>query len=354
MQYLFITDSDFANTDSSFQYLLWFQPSLGAMLLSSEKLQIFLDGRYFAKTSDIDKKHIRDRMGNTSLQIEYILIQNISDSLTSYLSYEEDVTFQENIALAYFNTLKEWFESTQIHFERWHFLSARAEKNSEEKQRIQQAIDVIDRVMIDMKHMVDAWEVIWKTEKQLRVIILQKIYEHGWEWESFEAIVAFGKNSAIPHHSPDDTIIENGVLLLDMWAKFQGYCSDCTRCFWVGEKNAHYETFLQVYSVVRSSHLAAYEWYTPGMRADELDALARNVIQDSAYSDLFIHSLWHSLGIDIHEDPRIRDSDTTVLQENMVFTIEPWIYIPGEFWIRLEDIVFLEAGKLTKYTSLEL
>ena len=109
-----------------------------------------------------------------------------------------------------------------------------------------------------------------------------------------------------------------------------------------------------MYTIVQQSHMAAYNRYEKWMTGSDLDTISREVVQNSVYKDLFIHNLWHSLWIDIHEEPRLKKSDTTVLEEWMVFTIEPGIYSENEFGIRLEDIIFLEDEKLNKYTTIAI
>jgi Xaa-Pro aminopeptidase/Xaa-Pro dipeptidase len=353
-KHIFITDSDFANRDSSFEYVLWFQPSLWAMILSRSELIIFLDGRYFSKTKSMNVQAIKDKIEDKNLAVRFIQMTNLVQALWQEIGEIDTLYFQESIALRYMDDMKVLFPSIEMLAEKSYFWEKRQIKTWEEKDNIKKAIDIIDQVFLYLQSIVESWEILWKTEIQIRQIVIQKIFEFGGQGESFETIIAFWKNSAVPHHTSWNTLIENGVLLIDMGAKYNGYCSDFTRTIWVWEKTELFEKFEKAYSIVQQSHMASYEQYMHGMTGSDLDTISREIIQSSEFKDLFIHNLWHSLGIDIHEEPRLKNWDTVILKEGMVFTIEPWIYIENEFGIRLEDIVFLEGWELKKYTSITL
>lgn len=126
------------------------------MILSEDILSVFLDGRYFEKTKHIEGQHIQNILGNTKLKIEYKQFTQLIPALRGALKSNEDITFQENIALSYYNKLKDIFSPSQIYFERGYFLEMRAKKTQEEKQKIQKAIKVIDAVMHDMENMINA------------------------------------------------------------------------------------------------------------------------------------------------------------------------------------------------------
>jgi Xaa-Pro aminopeptidase/Xaa-Pro dipeptidase len=250
--------------------------------------------------------------------------------------------------------LQNCFPKNTFSYSSGYLESIRISKWEEEKQKIKKAITIIDEVFRHIECLNASDAILGISELGLRQIIIEKIFEFGGEGESFESIVAFGANSAVPHHHSGNTIIRQGVLLIDMGAQYQWYCSDFTRTIWVGEKNLEYEKFKNAHDLVKQSHEAAYNGYNSWMTGGDLDTLSRDIVQNSQYKDLFIHNLGHGLWLDIHENPRLKPGDETLLQENMVFTIEPWIYLEGEFGIRLEDIVFLENKKLVKYTQINL
>ncbi|MEQ8658219.1 MAG: M24 family metallopeptidase [Hyphomicrobiales bacterium] len=155
-------------------------------------------------------------------------------------------------------------------------------------------------------------------------------------------IVAFGANGAFPHHHTGETVLqEDMAVLIDTGCRIGGYPSDMTRCSWFGPTPA--PEFLRVATVVEQAVQAAMATVRPGVLAREIDAAARGVIEDAGYGEFFVHRTGHGLGLDIHEPPYITATSDTVVQAGNVFSIEPGIYLPGQFGVRLEDIVIATA-----------
>jgi len=356
MKTILITDSDFSTTDKNFNYLLEFQPSFGAMIVGKNKIQIFLDSRYFWNTKNIDKNNLREKVWNKKLKIEYVLIEKIwlVELLAQNLEWKKEINISDNIALKYYNTLKKSLTNTSIYTVENIFWDKRIIKTRSELSDISKAIHIIDKVCEYIYELNGNWELIWKTELQVRSIVIAKIMEFWWNWESFDTIVAFWSNSAIPHHSAWETIIWDWVLLIDMWALYNWYCSDFTRTFWVWEKNEQYDEFQKVYNIVKQSHQKAFEQTRAWMTWEEVDTICRDYIEQSWYWEYFTHSTGHWVWLDIHEIPWISKRQDNVLEDGMVFTIEPWIYLPWKFWVRLEDIVFMKDWKLEKVSKIEL
>ncbi len=186
-------------------------------------------------------------------------------------------------------------------------------------------------------------EVAWETEKYLR--------ENGSQALPFDLIVASGPNSALPHAQPTEKKIKQGEpVLIDLGAKAQNYVSDLSRTICLGQMD---NTFEKVYSVVLRAQQAAIEGIYSGMNAHQADSLARDVITNCGYGKQFGHSLGHGLGLMVHEEPLLKHDSKKELIDNMVFTIEPGIYIPGWGGVRLEDTVMLENGKIKVLSQAE-
>ncbi|MGE0503545.1 MAG: M24 family metallopeptidase [Rhizobiaceae bacterium] len=152
-------------------------------------------------------------------------------------------------------------------------------------------------------------------------------------------IVGAGGNGAFPHHQTGGRKLEEGdAVVIDIGARKSGFPSDITRMAVVGRPP---EGYGQMHTIVEKAVQAALKAARPGVKAKEVDAAARNVIADAGYGEYFVHRTGHGMGIDGHEPPYITATSETVLEEGMVFSIEPGIYIPGRFGIRLEDIVIL-------------
>lgn len=355
---VFITDSDFSNTDKSFEYLLWFQPSLWWIILSEEEIFIFLDGRYYWNTANINKELLKWKIWNNSLKINYLTFENwenkLLDSIISKLWKNIKIYLENNIASKYYDYIKTNTNNAEIELIEAYFWEKRIIKQDNEVENIEKAIEIIDNTFIYIEKLNNSWDLLWKTELQVRAIVISKIMEYWWSWESFDTIVAFAQNSAIPHHSAGETIIGVGVLLIDMWALYNWYCSDFTRTFWVWEQNKEYDEFIKIKDIVKKAHNEAFKLAYSLISWKELDFIARNIIENEWYWEYYIHSLGHWVWLDIHESPRVSKTSVSKLLNWMVFTIEPWIYLPWKFWIRLEDIVFMKKNKLEKFTKVDL
>ncbi|MDF1729185.1 MAG: Xaa-Pro peptidase family protein [Sulfitobacter sp.] len=154
-------------------------------------------------------------------------------------------------------------------------------------------------------------------------------------------IVGAGGNGAFPHHQTGETLLGEGQpIVMDLGGTLGGYPSDMTRMAVIGEPP---EGYMAVHEVVEAAVQAAMKAARPGALAREVDAAARDVIAEAGYGDYFVHRTGHGLGVEVHEPPYITATSDVVLEEGMVFSIEPGIYLPGRFGIRLEDIVILRA-----------
>lgn len=177
------------------------------------------------------------------------------------------------------------------------------------------------------------------TEKQLAADIRAHFSSEGAAPAFW--IVGSGPNGAFPHHSASDRVIAEGdAVVIDIGGRSLGFPSDMTRMAVVGLPP---EGYGEIHVIVEKAVQAALEAAKPGALARDVDAAARKVISDAGYGEYFVHRTGHGLGIDIHEPPYITSTSDTVLEEGMVFSIEPGIYLPGRFGIRLEDIVILRA-----------
>ena len=181
------------------------------------------------------------------------------------------------------------------------------------------------------------------TEKEIAGKIRSEIIRLGGEGESFETIVAFGANAAVPHHETGETkLTENTAILVDTGALFNGYCSDLTRMAFFGTPD---EEFEKAYAAVLAANLAAFDKIVGGMSGKDADAVAREVLKERGYGEFFTHSLGHGVGLEIHERPVVSPKSRDYLEENAVFTIEPGVYLNGKFGIRIEDTAVIKNGK---------
>ena len=183
---------------------------------------------------------------------------------------------------------------------------------------------------------------IGMTERELMAEINYEMVIGGADKYSFETIVAFGAHTAEPHHHPSDFKLEKDALILvDMGAKYKGYCSDMTRTFCLGNPG---EQMLKVYDIVKRAQEYAIHNIKPGLTCHDADAFAREYIRANGYGDMFGHSFGHGVGIDIHEYPRVGSGAHIELKPNMVITAEPGIYVPGLGGVRIEDMLVVREN----------
>jgi len=180
------------------------------------------------------------------------------------------------------------------------------------------------------------------TELEIADKIISMFRKVGLDGPSFVPIVAAGSNAASPHHDTGDKPLQSGELVvIDMGGSMHHYCADMTRTFAIGTPSA---TSKEVYEVVRIAQEAAFSAVKPGVLLGDVDATARAVIEAAGYGSYFIHRTGHGLGIEIHEEPYVYSGNAQQIQEGMVFTIEPGIYIPDQIGVRIEDTVVVTAN----------
>ena len=188
-----------------------------------------------------------------------------------------------------------------------------------------------------------------RSEQDVAAAAEARMRELGAE-PSFPAIVAAGPNGALPHAEPGDREIGRGELVVfDMGAKLDGYCSDGTRTFATGEPG---DLARQVYEVVRAAQAAALDAVVAGAEGEAVDSVAREIIDAAGHGDRFGHGLGHGVGLEVHEAPRVSQRSDDVLEEGEVVTVEPGVYLPGELGVRIEDLVVVTAGGCRNLSAL--
>ena len=189
------------------------------------------------------------------------------------------------------------------------------------------------------------------TEKELARNIESFMIEHGALNAAYPPIVAAGKNSALPHARPSSQrILDTNLLLVDVGANFEGYCSDMTRMIPLSELSKEQEYAFQI---VLDAQIKAIESIRPGMRAKEVDEICRDALSDAITGGEFLHGTGHGVGLEIHEYPRINSKSDDILQEGMVVTVEPGIYIEGSYGVRWEDLLLVTGNGVEYLTNYE-
>ncbi len=210
----------------------------------------------------------------------------------------------------------------------------RAVKEPDEVERMAAASELADGVF--------SWALerglAGRTERDVARACEARIRELGAE-PSFPPIIAAGENGALPHAEPGDREIGSGELVVfDMGAELDGYCSDGTRTFAIGEPGDEAQ---EVYDLVLAAQLASLAAIRAGATGKEVDAVAREMISEAGHGDHFGHGLGHGVGLEVHESPRLSTTSEDELREGNAVTVEPGIYLPGRFGVRIEDLVVL-------------
>lgn len=181
------------------------------------------------------------------------------------------------------------------------------------------------------------------TEQDVAMLLDAQIRTLGAE-PAFPTIVAFGNHTALPHHQPTQTkLSRETAILIDFGAKYQSYCSDFTRSWWFGTKPPI--TYQAISSAVRHAYQAGEHALSQSLTAQDLDAIVRTDIEQAGYGSAFIHTTGHGLGLEIHEPPSLSARNSQTLHANMALTIEPGIYLEGQFGYRHENTIILTNSK---------
>ncbi|WP_295621000.1 aminopeptidase P family protein [uncultured Methanobrevibacter sp.] len=309
-----------ANFNNIF-YLSGYMSTSFAFLIIKENPIIFVSGMNLENaknTSSIDivKYESYDKM------IEYLKEEGIKN-----LAIESDLTASAYQKFNDFNLTISDAISTE-----------RMIKADEEIEKIIKATEIAHKSLIelDVRNKQEKGAQEWECAYELGYLMRK----NGATVESFDTIFASGPISSLPHSTPRQHILETPVLV-DYGCKIDGYCSDTTRTFVYNERQE------EISDIVLEAHDKAVDAVKEGVKACEIDKVARDIITEYGYGDNFIHSTGHSLGMDIHENPSLSLRDQTVLEKNMLVTVEPGIYLEGEFGVRIEDIVLVDKkGKL--------
>jgi Xaa-Pro aminopeptidase len=217
----------------------------------------------------------------------------------------------------------------------------RTVKDEGEVERIRAAAALVDEVYATVREQ----GLVGRTERDVALAIEDEMRRRGAEGPSFDSIVASAERGALPHAVAADVPIPRGTLVtLDIGARLDGYCSDCTRTWATGELS---DDLAEAYELVRRAQEAALAAVRPGPEGREIDAVARTIIDEAGHGDHFGHGLGHGVGLEIHEAPRLARTAEARLAAGNVVTVEPGVYLPGRGGVRIEDlVVVVEDGHM--------
>ncbi len=303
-------DSMFVYSPENIKYISGFYPSSFAYLIIQDEPILYVNSidkesaeeKSLIETRDIVKmSEVKDLLkGNVAVEssLEFALIKQISDDISS-------------------------LKISKV------FTDQRRTKTKEEISCIKNSIGIAENAIKEIDFS--------STEKYAAASLEFDMTINGSIKPAFDTIVASGKRSSSPHSETSMNRVETPIVV-DWGAKYDYYCSDITRTFIDSERQE------EIWSIVLEAQKAAIKSIAPGVSYADVDNAARDVISEYGYGEYFIHSTGHGFGLDIHEDPVISNKAEGLLEENMVITAEPGIYIPGEFGVRIEDDVLVKKN----------
>jgi Xaa-Pro aminopeptidase len=307
------------------RYLCGLVSSNAALVVEPERLRLYTDFRYAETAGTIEGVELVDAKRD--------LFQTLSEQLSGTVG----------------------FEATWLSFERYSRLHAggiepvpryglveelRAIKDEEELDAIRKAAHIANTAF---ERFADEGNIVGRTERELAWRFEQLLHEANAEGVSFPVTMASGPNSAKPHTELSDRLLEPGeTLIVDAGCMVDGYCSDCTRTFATGSLP---DELKNAYEVCLDAQLAGLGAVRPGASGPGVDSAARDRIEAAGYGHAFGHGLGHGVGLVVHEDPRLAQESTSVLEAGNVVTVEPGIYLSGLGGIRIEDLVIVTDGE---------
>ena len=306
----------------------------GAVVISENKKLVITDGRY----TEIAQK------GCNGFEV-----LSISDLYKILKGLNCEIFVQaDHISYNTFSKLEK--EVGKIKPSGVNFDGLRAVKDEDEISNLKKAAEIAEEVFGEVLK----FAVIGKTEKETAAFIDYQLKAKGADGNSFDTICVSGANTSLPHGMPTDKKFEKGdFITFDFGCKVSGYCSDMTRTVALGFVT---DEMQKVYDTVLNAQEKASANIKAGVSCRELDELARNIIKENGYGEYFSHSLGHGVGLKIHEQPNLSPKSETVLESGNIVTVEPGIYIPGKFGVRIENTMIVREnfGENLQKSSKEL
>ncbi len=314
------------------EYFSGFNSSDGFMFIFPQKVYLFLDFRYY------ESAKIKKEAGKIPENMEILLRDRNASGLM------KEVLLQNKIKKLYFEDNRITVSSLE-HYKgllcEVEFLcggtkldSFRAQKDLYEIESIKKAQSITDKVFCEMLEILKPG----MTENDVALEIDYRLRRNGASKYAFSTIAVSGAKSSLPHGVPDNTVITKGFLTMDFGACYNGYISDMTRTVCFGKPD---EEMIKVYDTVLEAQKVAFEKIHSGVEGKVVDLAAREYIYSAGYRGCFGHSTGHSVGLEVHESPNFSSSESTLIPENAVISVEPGIYIEGKFGVRTEDLVLV-------------
>jgi Xaa-Pro aminopeptidase len=311
----------------NYMYLSGFTGSSAHLVITQNSADLITDFRYIEQaTKQAPLFNIIKYKGNVAIEINNALKRNNVEKLgfeSIDLTYDKYKDYSSKFEVKELIPLKNIIESIRMI------------KDSEELQFIKKAVEIADGAFLNVLPFIKPG--ILEIEIAAEIEYFMK--KQGAQGSSFQTIVASGARSAMPHGVASNKEIKNGdVIIMDYGAIYQGYCSDITRTIFLGKPG---EKITKIYDIVLKAQKEALNGVHKGLTGREIDSIAREIINNFGYEKNFGHGLGHGVGLEIHEEPRFAPSDENIMENGMVVTVEPGIYVEGYGGVRIEDMIVI-------------
>jgi Xaa-Pro aminopeptidase len=307
------------------RYLCGLSSSNAALFVESDRVRLYTDFRYAETAREIEGVEFVDAKRD--------LLQTLSEQLSGKVGFEASWLSFEGYSRLHAGGIEPVPRYGLVE-------ELRAVKDENERDAIRKAAEIANTAF---ERFADEGEVVGRTERELAWRFEQLLHDASGEGVSFPVTMASGPNSAKPHTKLSDRIVEPGeALLVDAGCMIDGYCSDCTRTFAIGELP---DELKHAYEVCLDAQLAGIAAVRPGASGPGVDSAARDRIEAAGYGAAFGHGLGHGVGLLVHEEPRLAQESTSILEAGNVVTVEPGIYLSGLGGIRIEDLVIVTDGE---------
>ena len=309
-------------------YFTGFPHSEGYLMITPDNSYLLVDFRYIEAAQ------------NTVKSSEVVIFSNPFETINNLISAnntEEILLEADKITVSAFRTMQKEIKAELTGDEKLsQFIKdLRIIKSADEIEKLKTAQNIAEKAYLEVLNMVKPGI----TERQIALELEYLMKKNGAEKIAFDLITVTGKKTSLPHGVPTDVEVRNGdFVTFDIGAVYEGYHSDMTRTVAVGEVS---DKKRQIYDIVLKSHLAGLDAVRAGVSGFDVDKVCRDIIKDAGYGEFFGHGTGHGVGLEIHEEPRVSPKGETILKSGMIITVEPGIYLPDEFGVRIEDTVLV-------------
>ena len=329
-------------SETNIRYLTGFPNSEGVLLVTAGEVYFFVDFRY----GEAAQKQVT----GCKVVVYSRLLDSLKEALqkhavtkvifeTSYMTVKDMQRYKQSMEqYGCAMTANDILDCT--------LRDMRIIKNADEIEKMQTAQKITEEAYLELLNIVKPGVSERKLAFELEFLMRKK----GASGISFDLITITGKKTSMPHGVPGDTIVQKGdFVTFDIGALYDGYHSDMTRTVAVGQVSEYQK---EIYDIVYNAQMQALSRVKAGVNACTIDKTARDIIEKAGYGEYFRHSTGHGVGLNIHEEPFVSPKSNTILSENMVITVEPGIYLPDKFGVRIEDMVRVTKNGCENFASL--